>query len=316
MVSRAGLLCVCSLWAALTTSPAYGQADTDRLATATSLFETAQQLVQENHADQACPIFEESFRLEPANGTLINLADCYERLGKTASAWLTFRRVVQRSDQAGQDARADVARKRVLQLEPRLSRLRILVGDSASLAGLTVTRDAIELQPAALGVPVAVDPGSHRVVAKAPGHREWQSELQVAGEGVTIDVILPKLLPLSEVALPPKPARMPVQAQVGIAALVIGGAAAIVGVALGGAAKVKADDADCDGDNFCSPDGLSLREDAVLLGNVGTGVGVAGLALGVLGLTLWLTASSDEPGSDVGLRLRIHPAGITFGSSF
>jgi hypothetical protein len=347
MISRVGLLCVGVLCCMLTTAAAHAQpaaepateptepttepttgpttgptigqttGQTDRLATATSLFEAAQRMVQEGDAAKACTIFEESYRLQPANGTLINLADCYEREGKTASAWLSFRQVVQRADQGGQDARADVARKRVAQLQPRLSRLRILVGNNAALDRLTVKRDAVVLKPAALGVPVIVDPGSHRITAKAPGHRDWEQLVQVRGEGKTVDVTLPAMRPLR--AAPPEPAPddgLGLQSKIGIAALVIGGAGVVAGVALGGAAKAKADDADCDEADFCSPDGLAQRDDAVVLGNIGTGVAIAGAAFAVLGLTLWLTASDDGTDSGALLGLRVSPGGVTFGGSF
>ena len=53
-----------------------GRPDPARLATATTLFEAGQELVQSGRASEACPKFEESYRLVRANGTLINLADC------------------------------------------------------------------------------------------------------------------------------------------------------------------------------------------------------------------------------------------------
>jgi hypothetical protein len=159
------------------------------------------------------------------------------------------------------------------------------------------------------------------VHAKAPGHRDWQKAVQMQTEGATVDVILPKLEPLTaEPKQPPADAGMSVQTQVGIAALVIGGAGVIAGVALGGVAKSKADDADCDADNFCSPDGLSQRDDAVVLGNIGTGVGVAGAAFAILGLTLVLVDAgghdSGKESGEAGLTLRMQPGGVTFGCSF
>src|SRR5512132_1412974 len=44
--------------------------------------------------NDACPKFEESQRIDPTPGTLLNLGDCYERSTppRTASAWGTFKR--------------------------------------------------------------------------------------------------------------------------------------------------------------------------------------------------------------------------------
>src|SRR5512145_2755140 len=68
---------------------AHGQAGSDRV-TARSLFDEARALVAAGKVADACPKFEESQRLDPGPGTLFNLADCYERSGRTATAWLTF----------------------------------------------------------------------------------------------------------------------------------------------------------------------------------------------------------------------------------
>jgi serine/threonine-protein kinase len=306
-----GRLGIVALLVALT-APARAQEDTDRLATATSLFDAAQKSVQQGQAEEACPMFEESYRLEPANGTLINLADCYERVGRTASAWLTFRQVAHKSEAEGQSERARVARERADQLRPRLVHIRVTVDVKARVPGLVVERDAVELTGAMLGMAVPVDPGEHEVRARAPGRRPWTHSATADQEGKTIEIAVPPLASIAPAAAPrpvaaPEPQRgNDWQVPLGIATLSVGAAALIAGVALGGAAKQKADDADCDAENFCSPEGLTDRDDAVLLGNVGTGVGIAGAGLAAVGLTLWLTAPSDDAKS---ARLVLGPAG-------
>lgn len=291
---------------------ARAQDATDRKATATALFKAGQELVAADRADEACPKFEESYRLLEANGTLINLADCYERVGKTASAWLTFREVAQKSRQDGQDARAEVAADRARELEPRLSRLVVRVGPNGSVEGLVVERDEVALGPAGLGVPVPVDPGMHRVRAQAPGYATWQTEVDVRGEGAVVEVALPALRSTTSASVDAPTEARPWQAPMGIALLSLGGAGVVTGVALGGAAKAKADGADCDDDNRCTAAGLDARDGAVRLGNIGTGIGIAGAVLGGLGLTLWLTAPDEE--AAVGLRVR--PGGLVAAGRF
>ena len=58
---------------------------------AQALYDEARQLVAAEKFEQACPKFKASYELDPAGGTLLNLADCYERQGKTAQAWTTFK---------------------------------------------------------------------------------------------------------------------------------------------------------------------------------------------------------------------------------
>src|SRR3954470_15040871 len=60
-------------------------------AAAQALYDDAQAAVAAGKFDDACPKFKESYQLDPGGGTLLNLADCYERQGKTALAWTTFK---------------------------------------------------------------------------------------------------------------------------------------------------------------------------------------------------------------------------------
>ncbi len=291
---------------------AHAQPSSDRMATATSLFETGQALVQEGKVADACAKFEESYRLVSANGTLINLADCYERMGRTASAWLKFREVATKSERDGQSARAIVARERIVALEPRLSRLRVVLGDNAALQGLEVSRDDVQLGRAAVGLAVPVDPGEHRVVVSAPGYERRTIVTTVERQGVTVDALVPPLVPLVAPNETTPPPQTDWQTPVGIASLALGGAGVVVGVALGIGAKVKAGKADCDADDTCSPAGLTQRGDAVSLGNIGTVVGIIGAVIGAVGLTVWLTA----PAAEEQLALRVVPGGARFVVSY
>src|SRR6516164_8031146 len=89
------------------------------------LFSDARSLTAQGKYEQACPKFEESQRLDPGIGTLFNLADCWEHIGRTASAWGRFLDVAAQAKMAGQADREKVARERAAMLEPKLSRLTI-----------------------------------------------------------------------------------------------------------------------------------------------------------------------------------------------
>src|SRR5579871_2746595 len=74
--------------AALSATPA--RADERDPTAAESLFRSARAAVDRGDYATACPQFAESQRLDPAPGTLMNLADCEEHLGRVASAWEHF----------------------------------------------------------------------------------------------------------------------------------------------------------------------------------------------------------------------------------
>src|SRR6187399_829900 len=60
-------------------------------AAAEALFLEAKKLAAAGKLAEACPKFAESNRLDRGAGTLIHLADCYEKNGQSASAWATFK---------------------------------------------------------------------------------------------------------------------------------------------------------------------------------------------------------------------------------
>jgi len=60
---------------------------------------------------------------DPAVGTLLYLAECLEKSGRTASAWATFREASSAARASGQAERARIGQERASKLESRLVRL-------------------------------------------------------------------------------------------------------------------------------------------------------------------------------------------------
>lgn len=155
------------------------------LAIAVQLFDEAGELTDEGRFAEACPKYEESYKLDPQLGVLLHLADCYEHLGRLATAWATFRSA---EDLAGklEDARVTVARGRAAALEPRLNRLVLRVAEPTP--GLEVSRNGQTVGQAQWGVPVVVDVGVQRIEARGPGLVPFSRDLEVTGEGNSFEL--------------------------------------------------------------------------------------------------------------------------------
>ena len=129
--------------AALLTRAAPAAADPSPVdkATAQALFDDGKRLLKEKSYAEACPKLAESMRLDPALGTKLHLADCYEKNGQTASAWVLFREAAEQAKIANQLDRFKKASDRADALALRLCRLRIEVSVEAEVTGVEVVRD-------------------------------------------------------------------------------------------------------------------------------------------------------------------------------
>lgn len=221
--------------------PALAQSTSEKAAQ--QAFDEGMKLLDQGKTADACPKLEESQRLDPAMGTQFRLAECWEKLGRTASAWALFRQVVSEAQAAGRDDRATVSVARAAALEPRLTRISILVAPSARVPGLIVRRDGAVVEEALWGRGVAVDPGEHLISASAPGKKSWEAQQQ-ARSGL-VEVTIPLLAVgagAPEEKSPPAVERpeQPSEPQRSLAPGLVLGGAALAGIGAGIALVVAA----------------------------------------------------------------------------
>src|SRR5215470_7185323 len=90
------------------------------VALAEMLYRQGRQLMAEGKVSEACPKFAESYRLDAATGTLLNLAACHEAEHKLATAWLEYSESVALARRDRRDDRIRFAQDRLTAIEPKL----------------------------------------------------------------------------------------------------------------------------------------------------------------------------------------------------
>jgi hypothetical protein len=281
----------------------------DNKAAAEALFSEGRALATAGNCAEAIPKFQASQKLDPGVGTLLNLAECYEKVGRTASAWAEYREVISLARVTGSKEREELATQKSKALEPKLSRLAIKVTGEAT--GVTITRDGEAVQAAELGVAIPVDPGKHVIEASAPGKKTHSVSVEVGAEADSKVVEIPELIP-DEAGAGTTPGGEAsggksdgsTQRTIG---LVLGGVG-VVGVAVGAVFGLQAgskwDDAKAKCDDYpyeCGPDGVELADDAKSSATISTIGFIAGGALLAGGAALFFTAGSGDKAVAVGV---------------
>jgi len=165
-------------------------------AEADRLFHQGQALLDNGHLEAACAKFEASESLENGLGTLLHLGDCYERVGRTASAWHAFLEAEALAHYKKDAEREQVAAQRVAALEPKLTRIVFVVPMTSRVPGLTVRLGANTIPPSSWGAIIPVDAGVQRVSASAKGYDSWSVEIDATrGAGRRFRVDVPALAP-------------------------------------------------------------------------------------------------------------------------
>jgi serine/threonine-protein kinase len=299
-------------------SPASADPTAADKAASDALFKEAKGLMAEGHLNEACPKLEESQRLDPTPGTLLNLGDCYERSTppRTASAWGAFRQAEAMSRQRGDADRQAEAARRAEPIEPVLSKVVLRVAPAARLPGLEVKWDGRAIGAGLLGSAFPVDSGEHTIEAGAPGHKSWTGKVVVKPNGGTANVEVPGLaLGASDAvpgALAPELPFWGAQRVFGLGTGIVGLVGVVVGSVFGAKAIGKKSDADagCDPKDptRCSEAGAALRREEKSVGTVSTGSFIAGGVLFAGGVVLFATAPHGHVKADEVLRLEVVPA--------
>jgi hypothetical protein len=319
---RRGLGLVLSAVLVLAAGPAVAGPDQER---ADVLFKAGKSLLAKQKYQEACSAFAESNQLDPAIGTMLNLALCYEGWGKLARAQAAYLEAEKLAAIKGDRTRAAAARQRADALTPKIPRIVFtgLVEPLPADFAVTFDGDAIGTEAVKAGIPT--DPGPHAIAYMADGvTQSVQVELE---ESQTKEVPLRLPTPVTDGdgegdgdgtgdgdgdgdegdgGGGPRPGRG--RRIAGIVTL----GAGVVAMGVGGVVALMARsdyntafDAHCDAQRTCDDEGYEATHDARSRANLATIVVGAGAAVAVTGLVVWLTAPSGtraKPADHVWIR--------------
>ncbi len=320
--------------------PAHAESAADKAA-ADALFKDARKLMAAKKYDEACPKFAESMHLSERLGTLLNLATCHQKEGKTASAWAEFNQAVALAKKEHSRARQKYAERHAHHLEKRLAHLTFEV--PASESGATLKLDGEEIGSGVWGTPLPVDPGSHQIQVEAPGKKPWSRNVEVKDEPTTTKLEVPMLEdasaapaapPTTAEPAAPKPAEHETVKPASGSGHVLGWVSlgvGVVGVGVGSYFGLRTFSKKSDAgshcgrsigqssDTLCDRTGVDLRSQArssATISTVAFAVGAVGVGAGVV---LLLTGHSKEHGSAqatwIAPAVGPHGAGVSLGGT-
>lgn len=298
MAERAYVSALAVAFVATCAGFADAQPKTDALAE--SLFNEGRALIRAGKVAEGCAKLEESARLDQASGTVLSVADCREKLGRTASAWADYKSALELAQRAKRPDRVALAKKKIEELEPKVPYL-VLAPPRDKILGLKVTIDGTELTEQALGTRLALDEGSHSIVATAPGYQPVSLDVTLSTGKETAAILGPF------VRLPAKtpPARAWVAPAWVLPTAIVSGSVSVISFGVGAGTGGRAIELgglvaeECP-NRSCSELGFSSYEEGVTMANVsnatigiGAGLAAASIAFTVLFFTLDSAAPSE-----------------------
>lgn len=293
------LACVCASTVA--------RADGDAVGRANRLFKDGRRAADRGDFAHACSLFEESFRLDPGVGTLVNLGDCAEHLGDVERALGYYRTAYARMPE--RDDRATRVHDRIANIEEHAAKVAIHVEPDAPDATVVTVDGHVEARREGA---LHLTKGTHVILVTAVGYRGKRYDVSV-GEGETRSLhVTPG--PALEMELPtgisgpsqPSPGRGASWATpLAITALGFGVAGVWV-ASLAGAMAIDRRDVQrtqCDASNACTQAGVDAAHDGATWASVSTASFVAGSVLLALGATLFVVslATRSKTSTVVGL---------------
>jgi hypothetical protein len=289
---------------------------------AQTLYDEAKTHVAAGQWNEACPKLAESQKLAPKMNTVYRLAECYEHIGLRASAWKRYREAAIAATTAGETGKAKAALERAEKLAPTLAKLSVKAPPDAN-----VRIDGIALTESEVSTPFAIDPGDHPVEVTAPKKKTFNTSVTIPNDNTTTSLVIPALADdtTGEPVTPatPKPSAPETTSNPSRTIGMVLAGTGVVAIGIGGFLALSARSKYHDADPHCPIEGCNevgkqMTDDARSLGNVATVVIGAGLAIGITGAVLWLTAPSvsTSRGSTPRVGLTVLPGGLSLRGEF
>jgi hypothetical protein len=150
--------------------------DEDTRARAREQFGLGVQRYEAQDYTAALQAFQEAYRLAPHPMVRVNMANCYENLGRPLEALAHFERFLVEATSATRQQRREVETA-IRRLQGQIGELQLSIAPDGAL----VTIDSSETRRAPLLEPVRLAAGTHRLEVRLEGYRTQHRELQVIG---------------------------------------------------------------------------------------------------------------------------------------
>jgi tetratricopeptide (TPR) repeat protein len=283
-----------ALVAALASSASADKAD--------KLFQKAKKLHADKKFAEACPTYEQVDKTDPAIGSKLDVAKCYEDWGRLATAYIWYVQADKMAKDA-KDARGAQIKKLIEELDLNVPRIIIKTPEGADPDVLdTLTLDGQPIAEEYLNTEQRIDPGPHVIEFVVDGQKKKKMAPVERGGESELSLDIPK--GLGKKPRPKKGGETPgviatpdpgkARRWIGIG---LGGAGVVaVGVAMGMTLSARGDyndaiDAHCMGSpTMCNAEGFAITRDARKMANVSTVVTIVGVAAIAGGAFLYFTA--------------------------
>ncbi len=262
---------------------------------AESLFRSGEKKFDAGDFRGACADFQESLRLGPKLGTLLNVALCHENVGRLATAWTEYNHGAAWASQNGQRDRYDFAVTRAQAIAPQIPRVTLHLPTTRTLSAVEI--DGEPLPEPRWYLPIYVDPGEHVVAVSAPGKKRASAAFS-AKLGQEQLVEIPALVDDDGPPAPPPPpvdTTRGTRRVLGIGLVGLG----VVGLGVGTFFSVRAIGASSDVSDACAagcgPEAGAQSGDAKSYATVGAVGLLSGAVLTAAGVWLFVSSAPDAP---------------------
>lgn len=266
--------------------------------TAEELFRQGRKAIEAGDFKTACEKFEESQKLEPAPGTLLNLADCEERAGRVVLASEHYRFAA--SGFGKTDPRRAFALDKANAMFQRITKVTFKADPSLPEGAIVHVGDVVLRK---FGEELPFDPGPLTLTVEAKGREPKTTRIELEpGKKVEVNVEPgPEAKPGSPERIfihddpknPPKPEPPHTQRTLGIIGMVAGGVTLAAGTAFGIYALDRGAvyGSHCNRTtNACDSEGVDAANSVSWLAPVSTIAIIAGGAIATAGVVLYFTA--------------------------